>query len=315
MDPATTETIENVEFEQDEQQEVEQDVEREHIDDEPDEQGEQENTKGDDSGEEEDEPETKPGSKESDDEDDVLVVSIGDEAISEPEEKEAAPAWLKEMRQAHREAVRENRELKKRLKTIENPEPAVKPLRAKPTLEGHDYDAHAYEDDLDKWHAEKRHHDAIKEKQEAEQAQQEKAWQEKLSGYEEAKTKLRQKLPDFDEAENTILENFSKTQQGIVLQGADNASLVIYALGKNSERAKALAKITDPVKFAFAVAKLEKDINVKKRDRSPPPPEKTLNGTGSKRGAVDSTLERLREEAAKSGNYSKVMAYKRNKKV
>ena len=308
MDPATTET-ESVEFEQDEQKEVEQDVEREHIDDEPDEE-EKENPTGDDSGEEEDEPETKTES----DEDDDLVVSIGDEAISEPEEKEAAPAWLKEMRQAHREAVRENRELKKRLKTIENPEPAVKPLRAKPTLEGHDYDAHEYEDDLDKWHAEKRHYDAIKEKQEAEQAQQEKAWQEKLSGYEEAKTKLRQKLPDFDEAEATILENFSKTQQGIVLQGADNASLVIYALGKNSERAKALAKITDPVKFAFAVAKLEKDINVKKRDRSPPPPEKTLNGTGSKQGAVDSTLERLREEAAKTGNYSKVMQYKASKR-
>jgi len=304
MDPATTETIENVEFEQDEQQEVEQ----EHIENEEGEE-EEENPTGDGEGEEEEDPETK---AESDDDD--LVISIGDEAITEPEEKEAAPTWLKEMRQAHREAMRENRELKKRLKTIENPEPAVKPLRAKPTLEGHDYDAHEYEEDLDRWHLEKRQHDALKEKQESEQAQQEKAWQEKLAGYEQAKAKLRKQLPDFDDAETTILENFSQTQQGIVLQGADNASLVIYALGKNSERAKALAKITDPVKFAFAVAKLEKDISVKKRDRTPPPPEKTLNGTGSKRGAVDSTLERLRGEAAKTGNYSKVMQYKASKR-
>jgi len=307
MDPATTESVE---LEQDEMDhDVKQDDPLIETDEEQEEDEKEDKQHDNGEGEQEDEAETQKSN-----EDDDLVISIGDEAITETEEKEAAPTWLKEMRQAHREAMRENRELKKRLKSIEQPEPTVKPLRNKPTLEGHDYDAHEYEEDLDRWHAEKRQHDAIKEKQESDQAQQEKAWQEKLSGYEEAKAKLRKQLPDFDDAETTILENFSQTQQGIVLQGAENASLVIYALGKNSERAKALAKIRDPVKFAFAVAKLEKDISVKKRDRTPPPPEKTLNGTGSKRGAVDSTLERLREEAAKTGNYSKVMQYKASKR-
>jgi len=310
MDPATTESVEL------EQDDLNHDVDMdEHMDDllaetdEEDEKAQKAKLNDDEQDDDDGDDETK-----SSIEDDDLVISIGDEAVTDPEEKEPAPTWLKEMRQAHREAMRENRELKKRLKTIENPEPTIKPLRTKPTLEGHDYDAHAYEDDLDKWHAEKRQHDALKEKQESEQAQQEKAWQEKLTGYEEAKAKLRKQLPDFDDAETTILENFSKTQQGIVLQGAENPTLVIYALGKNNERAKSLAKITDPVKFAFAVAKLEKDISVKKRERTPPPPEKTLNGTGSKSGAVDSTLERLREEAAKTGNYTKVLAYKRNKR-
>lgn len=296
------ENTETVEVEETEQEAIEQDV------DDQNQQTDDESEEDEHTGEEEAE------ETEETTDDDGLVVSIGEEAITDGEEKEPAPTWLKEMRQAHREAMRENRELKKRLKSIEQPEPAIKPLRKKPTLEGHEYDAHAYEEDLDKWHGEKRQHDALKEKQEADLAQQEKAWQEKLTGYEAAKTKLRKQLPDFDDAETTILENFSKTQQGIVLQGAENPSLVIYALGKNNERAKALGKITDPVKFAFAIAKLEKDISVKKRTKTPPPPEKTLNGTGSKSGAVDSTLERLREEAAKTGNYSKVLAYKNSKR-
>ena len=94
-----------------------------------------------------------------------------------------------------------------------------------------------------------------------------------------------------------------------MLQGADNPALVIYALGKNPKKAKELAAITDPVKFAFAVAKLESQLKVTNR-KAPPPPEKTMRGTGPGSGAVDSTLERLREEAARTGDMTKVIRYK-----
>jgi hypothetical protein len=46
-----------------------------------------------------------------------------------------------------------------------------------------------------------------------------------------------------------------------------------------------------------------------------PAPERVVTGTGRSSGAVDSTLERLREEAARTGNMSKVVAYKRQKKA
>ena len=102
------------------------------------------------------------------------------------------------------------------------------------------------------------------------------------------------------------------TQQGIVLQGAENPALVVYALGKNPSKAKELSSITDPVKFAFAVSKLESQLKVSNR-KSAPPPEKVLSGTG-RASAVDSTLERLRADAEKTGDYTKVTAYKRQKK-
>ena len=116
---------------------------------------------------------------------------------------------------------------------------------------------------------------------------------------------------DFEDAEETILELFDVTQQGIIVQGAENAAEVVYKLGKNSEQAERLSKIKDPVKFAFAVAKLEND-KVKNR-KAPPPPEKTVVSSGPKSGVVDSELERLREEAARTGNYTKVTQYKRKK--
>jgi hypothetical protein len=140
---------------------------------------------------------------------------------------------------------------------------------------------------------------------------QQKAWQAKLDGYGKAKAELRVK--DFEDAEEVAQQVFSITQQGVLLQGADNPALVVYALGKNPAKAKELAEIKDPVKFAFAVAKLEKDLKVTNR-RQAPAPERIVTGTGRSSGAVDSTLERLREDAARTGNMTKVIAYKAQKR-
>ena len=132
-----------------------------------------------------------------------------------------------------------------------------------------------------------------------------------MDGYGKAKAELRVK--DYEDAEAVAQEVFSITQQGVLLQGADNPALVVYALGKNPAKAKELASITDPVKFAFAVAKLEKDLKVTNR-RQAPAPERIISGTGRSSGAVDSTLERLREDAARTGNMTKVIAYKAQKR-
>ena len=75
-----------------------------------------------------------------------------------------------------------------------------------------------------------------------------------------------------------------------------------------------MSEITDPVKFAFAVAKLEKDLKVTNR-KSAPPPERVVSGTGRSSGSVDSTLERLREEASRTGNVTKVIQYKKQKQA
>ena len=243
-------------------------------------------------------------------EDEGVVVSIGEEAPP-PEEQTQAPEWVRELRKTNRELQRQNRELQSKLQAAP---PEAKPivLGKKPSLEEHDYDAEKFEVALSDWFDRKRQSDEINARQEAEVQNQQKAWQSKLDGYGKAKAEL--KVKDYEEAEAVAQELFSVTQQGVVLQGADNPALVIYALGKNPKKAKELSDIKDPVKFAFAVAKLEKELKVTNR-KPAPPPERVVTGTARSSGAVDSQLERLREEAARTGNMTKVIAYKRQKKA
>jgi hypothetical protein len=238
-----------------------------------------------------------------------VVVSIGEDAPP-PEEQTHAPEWVRELRKTNRELQRQNRELQGKLQTA----PAeIKPvvLGKKPSLEEHDYDADKFEVAMADWFDRKRLADDANTKQQAEVMTQQKAWQSKLDGYGKARAELRVK--DFEEAEAVAQELFNITQQGVVLQGADNPALVIYALGKNPKKAKELSDIKDPVKFAFAVAKLEKELKVTNR-KAAPPPERIVSGTGRSSGAVDSTLERLREDAARTGNMTKVIAYKAQKR-
>ena len=244
-------------------------------------------------------------------ESDEVVVSIGEEAPP-PEEQTQAPEWVRELRKTNRELQRQNRELQGKLQTSAQTE--IKPvvLGKKPSLEDHDYDAEKFEEALTSWFERKRQADEVNAKQEAEVMTQQKAWQAKLEGYGKAKAELRVK--DFDDAEATAQELFDITQQGVMLQGADNPALVVYALGKNPKKAQELAAIKDPVKFAFAVAKLEKDLKVTNR-KAAPPPERIVSGTGRVSGAVDSTLERLREDAARTGNMTKVIQYKAQKRT
>jgi hypothetical protein len=242
--------------------------------------------------------------------DNEVIVSIGEDAPP-PEEPAHAPEWVRDLRKTNRELQRQNRELQTKLQTTTTEtKPVV--LGPKPKLEDHDYDADKFEEALANWFGRKRQADEINAKQEAEVMNQQKAWQAKLDGYSKAKAELRVK--DFEDAEATAQELFNVTQQGVMLQGADNPALVVYALGKNPKKAQELAAIKDPVKFAFAVAKLEKDLKVTNR-KAAPPPERIVSGTGRVSGAVDSTLERLREEAARTGNMSKVVAYKRQKRA
>ncbi len=251
------------------------------------------------------------GSQQDDQPDDDVIVSIGEESPPQ-EEKTHAPEWVRELRKANREKEKRIRELESKLQANAQTENKPVELGRKPRLEDHDYDSDRYEAALEQWYERKRQAEAHSEQiRQAEQAQIN-AWQAKLDAYGKAKAEL--KVRDFEDAEALAQEVFDVTQQGIVVQGADNPALVIYALGKNPKKAQEIASIKDPVKFAFAVAKLEKELKVTQR-KAAPPPEKTISGTARVSGAVDSTLERLRAEALKTGDMTKVMQYKRQKRA
>jgi hypothetical protein len=240
---------------------------------------------------------------------DEIVVSIDGEEPP-PQEEQAAPEWVRELRREHRELKKRNRELESRVNQSTETNPVVS-LGPKPNLEALDYDTEKYEQSLADWYERKRLVDDQQGQVRRAEEEQQQAWNAKLEGYVEAKTKL--KVRDYDDAEEVAQQMFNVVQQGVVIQGAENPALVIYALGKNPKKAKELAAIDDPVKFAFAVAKLESNLKIGNR-KAATQPERTVSATAPSSGAVDSTLERLREEASKTGNMDKVMAYKRAQK-
>lgn len=240
-----------------------------------------------------------------------VVVTIGDEEPAEEQEDKAAPTWVKDLRKQHRELQRENRELKAKMEQAA-PKPKAQEVGKKPTLEDCDYDGDKFEQELTAWHERKRQAEHAAKQQEDEQKAQQEAWNGRLESYKTAKAAL--KVKDYDDAEEVTSGLFNEVQQAIIIDAADNPALVIYALGKNPAKAKELAAITSHTKFLREISRLE-DTKLKVQSRkSPPAPEKTISGTGKISGSVDSNLDRLRAEAEKTGDYSKVTAYRRQQK-
>lgn len=251
------------------------------------------------------EPGEAPAAESTEAEPEEVVVTIGEEESPPSEEVERAPEWVRELRKSNREKDRRIRELEEQAKTAKPAEKAVE-VGDKPSLESCEYDEAKFETELEQWHERKRVVADKERKKQADGEAAQKAWQAKLDTYGKQKSEL--KVKDYDEAEAIVLDAFNVTQQGIIVSGADNAAIVNYALSKNPARLKALASITDPVKFAFAVAKLETQMKVTPR-KSAPVPETTVRGNARVSAGIDSTLERLRAEADRSGDRTKVAAY------
>ena len=254
--------------------------------------------------------------EEPEDTDAPVVVTLGDEpeADDEIDLPDEAPGWAKKLRETAedrrkrlRELERENRDLKaKAAPIVEEPD-----LGKEPDLEDFDYDTDAFKTAWREWDAKAKEVESRKDakRKEAEQAQE--AWQAKLNGYEEGKKRLR--VPDFEEAEDLVQGLFNQTQQGIIVHGAKDAAVLAYAIGKNPEKAKELAAIKDPIAFAFAVSKLEEQVKVSTRKPSAKP-EGVLTST-ARGSSMDNHLEKLRAEAERTGDYTKVSAYRRQMKA
>lgn len=243
---------------------------------------------------------------------DEVIVSVGDAPPPQPVEEEKDPRLVNKLRKLLREQERKVREYENKLKATAPVEPSPPTLGPKPKLEDLDYDAEKYETAIAAWFERKRAHDEHAQKQKQAEEQQRQAWQARLDGYAKAKASLR--VRDYEEAEHAVVDTLDVTQQGIIVSGCDNPALVTYALGKDSAKLAELKAITDPVKFAFAVSKLETQLKVTPR-KPASAPEAVVKSNTRTSGSVDSQLERLRAEADRTGDYTQVFRYKQQLKA
>jgi hypothetical protein len=250
------------------------------------------------------------GGDDTGDDSDDLVVSIGDEAAPASEEEEA-PGWVKETR------IR-NRELNKRVKELESqlsantgvqevPAPGPKP-------NPDDFlDVAEYAADSEAWQEKNTaYQSAIASKREAEEKQTQE-WQKTLDTHKEKAAEIKAKVKNYDEAEATVKSALDETQLGAVVHCATNSALLMAALGSNPTELERMAAIKDPSKFIFELGKMETKVKTGKR-RATTTPEKRVTGTAPLSSGTDKVLEKLEKEADKTGDRTKVVAYKRELK-
>ena len=265
----------------------------------------------------EDPEETQDESNQSDDEtseDEEFVITVGDE---EPEPSDdddfsgkPAPTWVKDLRKKEREARKRIKELEAQ---VQQAKPADKPIEVgpKPKLADFDYDEDQFESAVEQWHERKRQ---VEQQQAAKQAEEEKAkqaWQAKMQSYEERRQNVASKVRDFEEVEEAAKDKLTATQQGILIHAADNPELILYHLGKNPKKAQELSEITDPIQFAFAAAKLDSQMKIQSRKPSTQP-ERKPSGSAGLSGVVDQKLAQLEAKAAKTGDRTELIKYKKS---
>lgn len=251
------------------------------------------------------------GTKEAEEssEDDDVVVSIEGEAPPQEEEEErTAKPWVKQLRQERKDLQKEVKELRRKLEEKAQPDSATI-VGNEPTLAECEYDEVAYKEKYAAYLKRKLAAEEQAEKKRKEIEDQQTNWQKTINAYEKAKAGL--KIKDFDEAEQLVRDTLSPTQQALILEVADTpeaAALLVVALGKNPAKLKEVASIQSLAKFTGTIAKLETKVKVTPR-KVAPAPEREVKGGGSTSSAVDSTLDRLRAEADKTGDRTKVAKY------
>ncbi|WP_180163641.1 hypothetical protein [Acinetobacter sp. YH12069] len=265
----------------------------------------------------EDPEETQDESNQSDDEtseDEEFVITVGDEEPEPSDEDDfsgkPAPTWVKDLRKKEREARKRIKELEAQ---VQQAKPADKPIEVgpKPKLADFDYDEDQFESAVEQWHERKRQ---VEQQQVAKQAEEEKAkqaWQNKMQSYEERRQNVASKVRDFEEVEEAAKDKLTATQQGILIHAADNPELILYHLGKNPKKAQELSEITDPIQFAFAAAKLDSQMKIQTRKPSTQP-ERKPSGSAGLSGVVDQKLAQLEAKAAKTGDRTELIKYKKS---
>jgi hypothetical protein len=253
--------------------------------------------------------------KESESGEEETVITLGEESPT-PQEDEfsgPAPAWVKELRESNRAAKKALREREEEIARLKGQQasPQTQPVGTKPTLDSCGFDEDKFETELTAWYERKRNAEEEVRKKEEAKSNAEKAWKTKQDAVSKAGAAL--KVRDYEGAVEALTGVLSEMQQALIVDGfaPERAAKLAYVLGKNPKRAKELAAIENPVQFAVAVADLSRELK-ETTMRKAPEPEKTIR-SGSAAvvlGSDDKRLKQLEAEAERTGDRSKVIAYK-----
>ncbi|EOD6527558.1 phage capsid protein [Klebsiella pneumoniae] len=230
-------------------------------------------------------------SEQAEEQPDEYSLRIGDEEIPLTEEDDdhvdgqPAPQWVKDLRRNNREKDKELRELRRQLEEIQSKpaevqQPHSDGLPPKPTLESCDYDEAAFEQAVTDWHEKKSRAEQQKQQQERQQQENIQKFQQRLQKHQERATKL--PVKDYRETEEIVRRELPVIQQEILIHAADEGSeLIAYALGKNPQLRQRVAAETDPIRAAFLLGQISKQVSLAPKPKKAIKPEPEVRGGGA----------------------------------
>jgi len=125
-------------------------------------------------------------------------------------------------------------------------------------------------------------------------------------------------VKDYEATEDKAIEALGLEYTNHVIDHFNDSQNILYYLGKNPKDAEHLRSVLDEslVLGVAEIGRLRSEIRVRPKKQTTPNPDAPLEGGVPKNAtANDRKLDKLREEASKTGDMTKLIAFKRELKA
>lgn len=231
-------------------------------------------------------------SEQAEEQPDEYSLHIGDEEIQLTEEDDdhvdgqPAPQWVKDLRKNNREKEKELRELRRELEQFKSKPAEQQPMQQadvippKPTLESCDYDEVAFEQAVTDWHEKKSRVEQSKQQQQRQQQEYQQRFQQRIEAHQKRASTL--PVKDYQQMEEIVRAEVPDLHKEILIHCADEGSeLIAYGLGKSQQLRQRVAAETDPLRAAFLLGQISKQVSLAPKLKKAIKPEPEVRGGGA----------------------------------
>lgn len=239
--------------------------------------------------------------QQSEDDGELAIEVEGDD---EPEDE---PHLAKKLRAEVRERNKRIKELEARL--------APKPvdIGKKPDLwEDCEGDPDKFEADLLAWTERKRQAEQAANAENEQQTVKQQAFEKQRVAYRAKAQTLG--LKDIESAEQNIIDTLGAPYLGAIISYADDPAKVVAALAAHPRLLSQIADEPDDLRKLKLMFQMESKVTIKRKGAAAPEAGTILKGTANVSGG-DKALEKLEKDAERTGDRSKLIAYREAKKA
>lgn len=246
------------------------------------------------------------------DDDSEQAFYFGDDELASPvSEEEKDTGLVKHLRNTIKEKDKELREARKQQthQPVTQQQSTQPPRMPQLSDEGIDYDDAVYSQKVQEWAESNSRYQSQKAEQERQQQSLQQAHQQKIASYQERVKSLR--VSGYQQAEQSVIEEVPEQIQAMIIHFAEKPEMVVLALGRNAELRQQMANATDPVAVGRLIGSIESQAKIMPKPKNKPAATPEVKG-GT--GAVLNNLDKLKEKARETGDWSQYFAAKKAKK-